>query len=274
VTVLKETIKLNNGRTQTLRTARTPKPVLVPAPPPVPVPGLVRNGRRAAIGLAGAIAVASFVLSFAGLANLALRSGIPERLAWLCPLMLGGTIAQATVAIIALAAYPAQARNRRFTYGVMIASVGSLDRWQCSGRADRRADATGTGCTDRHGRAALAAGHYARPGRADPLQPREGDLKMKWTKKGQDYVSGLYRIHAEGDAWHVDMPVNGGMFDTVPEAKRWCTEHESKRAVEEHTHKVTADCAPLSGEQARKVAALFDMPGHRARERAAHTPPG
>jgi hypothetical protein len=126
VTVLKETIKLNNGRTQTLRTARTPKPVLVPAPPPVPVPGLVRNGRRAAIGLAGAIAVASFVLSFAGLASLALRSGIPERLAWLWPMMLGGAVAQATVAIMALAAYPAQARNRRFFYGVMIASVGVL----------------------------------------------------------------------------------------------------------------------------------------------------
>jgi hypothetical protein len=113
VIVVEEKIARNNRRT----TVTT-----VPNPPPVPT--LVRNARRAAIGISGAIAVPSFVLSFAGLADLALRYGISARLVWLWSLTVGGTIAHATVAIIVLAGYPAQARSRRFLWGVLIASVG------------------------------------------------------------------------------------------------------------------------------------------------------
>jgi hypothetical protein len=113
VIVVEEKIARNNRRT----TVTT-----VPNPPPVPT--LVRTARRAAIGIAVAIAVASFVGSFAGLADLALHYGISERLVWLWPLTVGGTIAQATVAIIVLAGYPTQARSRRFFWAVLIVGVG------------------------------------------------------------------------------------------------------------------------------------------------------
>lgn len=118
MTIIDEKITLNNGRT--ISTHRRPTPV--PEPPP-PVPTLVRTARRVAVSATGGIAVVSFVLSFAGLADLARRSGIPGLLAWLWPLAVDGTIVQATVAIVALAAYPAQARNRRFFWAVLVASA-------------------------------------------------------------------------------------------------------------------------------------------------------
>jgi hypothetical protein len=95
---------------------------------------------------------------------------------------------------------------------------------------------------------------------------------LKWTNAGPDHTSGPYRIHAEGDRWHVDMPVNGGVFDTLPEAKRWCTDHVAKRASDEHTAKVVADAPPFSDEQARKIATLLDVEGSRARKRAERQP--
>lgn len=96
--------------------------------------------------------------------------------------------------------------------------------------------------------------------------------QTRWTKNGPDYRWGRYRIHAQGDVWHVDMPVNGGMFDTVAEAKRWCTDHSTKRASDEHTRKLVADAPELSAEQARKIASLFDAEGSRARKRAERQP--
>lgn len=125
MTILEERIELNNGKTVTTRRNGVPTKHAAPEPPPPPppVPALIRNARRAAVAITAAIAAASFVLSFAGLTSLALRSGIPERLAWLWPLTVDGTIVQATVAIIALAAYDAQRTNRRFFWGVLIASA-------------------------------------------------------------------------------------------------------------------------------------------------------
>lgn len=70
------------------------------------------------------IGVASFVLSFAALADLAARSGIPERLAWLWPLIVDGTILQATMAVVALSGRPNQARSRRYFWIVLTSSAG------------------------------------------------------------------------------------------------------------------------------------------------------
>jgi hypothetical protein len=95
---------------------------------------------------------------------------------------------------------------------------------------------------------------------------------MKWTRTGLDHVSGPYRIHAEDDKWHVDMPVNGGMFAELSEAKTWCSEHEQKRTLDEHVAKVVAEAPPLSPEQARNIARIFDIKGSRAQKRAERQP--
>lgn len=138
MTVLQEQIIPNNGRSvTTIKNGRPTRHAAVDiaelvapaaAPVPTPVPALVRNARRAAVLITGGIALVSFVLSFTGLRDLAARSGIPHSLAWLWPLVVDGTILQATVAIIALAAYAEHARARRFFWLTLttaaLASVG------------------------------------------------------------------------------------------------------------------------------------------------------
>jgi hypothetical protein len=98
------------------------------------------------------------------------------------------------------------------------------------------------------------------------------NLAMKWTKTGPDHVSGLYRIHAEDDKWYVDMPVNGGMFAELSQAKTWCSENEQKRTLDEHVAKVVADAPPFSLEKARDISRIFDIEGSRARKRAERQP--
>lgn len=120
MTVVEEVI-IRNGKPFKMPKSMQPRkvapvaraePEAPPAPPPVPP--LVRYARRAAMGITAGIAAVSFVLSFSGLRGLAEAAGIPSALAWLWPLTVDGTIIQATMAIIALAAYPAQLANRRF----------------------------------------------------------------------------------------------------------------------------------------------------------------
>lgn len=79
--------------------------------------------RLAAVAITLGIGVASFVLSFAALADLAARSGIPERLAWLWPLIVDGTILQATMAVVALSGREGQGRNRRYFWIVLSAAA-------------------------------------------------------------------------------------------------------------------------------------------------------
>src|SRR3954469_2781506 len=52
--------------------------------------------RVAAVLITVGIGAASFVLSFAALRDLASRAGIPGQLAWLWPMIVDGTILQAT----------------------------------------------------------------------------------------------------------------------------------------------------------------------------------
>jgi uncharacterized membrane protein YidH (DUF202 family) len=91
--------------------------------------GVQANGRALAFTRAAAvlitvcIGVASFVLSFAALRDLAARAGIPERLAWLWPLIVDGTILQATMAVVALAGHRDQDRSRRYFWIVLSSSA-------------------------------------------------------------------------------------------------------------------------------------------------------
>jgi hypothetical protein len=55
-----------------------------------------------AVGATVVIAIGAFVLSFAALTDLAQRSGIDARLAWIWPIIVDGMIVAATVAIVAL----------------------------------------------------------------------------------------------------------------------------------------------------------------------------
>jgi hypothetical protein len=57
------------------------------------------------IGSTVLIAVGAFVLSFASLTDLAVRSGIDANLAWIWPIIVDGLIVAATVAIVALAGH-------------------------------------------------------------------------------------------------------------------------------------------------------------------------
>ena len=75
--------------------------------------------RWAAVVITAGIGIASFVLSFAVLRDLATRAGIPDRLAWLWPLIVDGTILQATMAVVVLAAHPDQVRSRRYFWAVL-----------------------------------------------------------------------------------------------------------------------------------------------------------
>jgi hypothetical protein len=79
--------------------------------------------RAAAVLITVGIGAASFVLSFAALRDLAARAGISERLAWLWPLIVDGTILQATMAVVALAGRRDQHRSRRYFWIVLASSA-------------------------------------------------------------------------------------------------------------------------------------------------------
>ncbi|WP_048891933.1 DUF2637 domain-containing protein [Mycobacterium heckeshornense] len=69
---------------------------------------LIRTSRRSkatfwcALAMTALLALCAFVLSFEALRDLAIRSGIAHELAWLWPVVVDVTIAQATMALLAL----------------------------------------------------------------------------------------------------------------------------------------------------------------------------
>ncbi|MBF6320526.1 DUF2637 domain-containing protein [Nocardia cyriacigeorgica] len=66
-----------------------------------------------------AVGVAAFVLSFASLRDLAILAHVPARWAWLFPVIVDGTIIQATVSALALAKSP----ERCWFTGVLVAGA-------------------------------------------------------------------------------------------------------------------------------------------------------
>ncbi len=91
---------------------------------------MLRATRFAAVGITAIIGIASFILSFASLTDLAIRAGYNRSLAPLWPIIVDGTILSATIAVLALGAYGQQQRsNRRFFWWVLalaaLVSVGA-----------------------------------------------------------------------------------------------------------------------------------------------------
>lgn len=88
-------------------------------------PALVRASRAVAVAITAAIAVSSFILSFAALSDLARRTGSwAGWLPYLWPGIVDGAIVLATMGILATAAYPDQRRNRQFFWTML--AVGAL----------------------------------------------------------------------------------------------------------------------------------------------------
>ncbi|MGW5923835.1 DUF2637 domain-containing protein [Nocardia fluminea] len=79
----------------------------------------VRWARWSAVLIVLVIGGAAFVLSFAALRDLAIRAHTPKELAWLFPVIVDGTIIQATIAVLALADSP----ERSFYTRVLIAGA-------------------------------------------------------------------------------------------------------------------------------------------------------
>lgn len=118
MTIISEQI-IRNGRKLTTVPVRPARHVKEPEP----TPALVVYARWSALAITVGIAAASFVLSFATLTNLARRAGIAPQLAWLWPLTVDGTIVQATIAIVALAAYEGYLSSRKFFWVVLISAA-------------------------------------------------------------------------------------------------------------------------------------------------------
>lgn len=72
-----------------------------------------------AVVITTVIGIASFVLSFAALWDLATMAGVPRNLSWLWPVIVDGTILQATISVIALA-HVDQHGGRRFFWAVLV----------------------------------------------------------------------------------------------------------------------------------------------------------
>lgn len=80
----------------------------------------LRATRLTAVGIAALIGIASFILSFASLNDLAIRAGYHPNLAPLWPSIVDGTILGSTMAIVALGPYGKQQRaNRRYFWSVL-----------------------------------------------------------------------------------------------------------------------------------------------------------
>lgn len=82
-------------------------------------PKIIRWARWSAVLVVLAIGAAAFVLSFAALRDLAVMAHTPAHLAWLFPVIVDGTIIQATIAVLALADSP----ERTFFTRVLIAGA-------------------------------------------------------------------------------------------------------------------------------------------------------
>jgi hypothetical protein len=80
---------------------------------------LVRLTRTTAVGVTVVIGIASFVLSFASLCDLAGRTVWPGWLAWLWSVIVDGAIVLATMALVALSAYPEQRGARRYFWALL-----------------------------------------------------------------------------------------------------------------------------------------------------------
>lgn len=76
-----------------------------------------------AVVITTVIGIASFVLSFAALWDLATMAGVPRQLSWLWPVIVDGTILQATISVIALAQFEGERSGRKFFWTVLVTAA-------------------------------------------------------------------------------------------------------------------------------------------------------
>ncbi|OZD62565.1 excisionase [Rhodococcus sp. 06-1059B-a] len=84
---------------------------------------VLRATLASAVVITTVIGIASFVLSFAALWDLATMAGVPRSLSWLWPVIVDGTILQATISVIALAQFEDQRSGRRFFWAVLVTAA-------------------------------------------------------------------------------------------------------------------------------------------------------
>jgi len=89
---------------------------------------LVRAARGSTVAITSLILIASFVLSFASLSDLAANTAFPGKiwllhLAWIWPVIVDGLIILATVGIVALSPYPDQHTNRQYYWAVLVVAA-------------------------------------------------------------------------------------------------------------------------------------------------------
>lgn len=82
-----------------------------------------RGATVVAVATTVVIAAGAFMLSFAALRDLAAKAGQPPSLAWIWPVIVDGSILQATVAVVAFASRRATPGARRFFWSVLAASA-------------------------------------------------------------------------------------------------------------------------------------------------------
>ncbi|MBM4514988.1 DUF2637 domain-containing protein [Rhodococcus hoagii] len=70
------------------------------------------------------ICLASFILSFVALADLLHMTGQPRELSYLFPVIIDGTILQATISILWLAGNDDRGKERRFFWTVLAVAAG------------------------------------------------------------------------------------------------------------------------------------------------------
>ena len=78
----------------------------------------------AALTLTSMICLASFILSFVALADLLHMTGQPRELSYLFPVIIDGTILQATISILWLAGNDDRGKERRFFWTVLAVAAG------------------------------------------------------------------------------------------------------------------------------------------------------
>jgi hypothetical protein len=104
---------------------------------------LVRSLRRAAaafwctVAMTVFLAAGAFVLSFEALRDLAVRNGIPAQLAWIWPMIIDVTIAQATLALVTLS-HPEPADDLTDIELAELADAQDETAAESAPRADRR----------------------------------------------------------------------------------------------------------------------------------------
>lgn len=85
-----------------------------------------RRPLYSAVAITGVICVASFVLSFVALWDLCTQAGQPRVLAWLFPVIIDGTILQATISVVSISTAPGRQGRRDRVFFWFVLTIAAL----------------------------------------------------------------------------------------------------------------------------------------------------